>query len=338
MAAARAVAGVGPGRHRQHHVGRAQALRVDQVVRGPLGEHGRGERHPEVPVLDHPVDDADHPGIGRVGQDGAVAEGARAELHAPGAARHHAVGDEQLGDALLDPVARSDLVAALEATLADDGLHLGVGDLGPEIGGPERGGGRNLPAPPALLDVAEIGGAHRVGLVATRGEREEVLDPVLAGEEHVGLDVHEHAAAQGEAGPPVALSHQPGPAQERVLEQRAGPRPPPRRSGARGWRAAAPGGARRGHASGTWRVGPRPGRTRRAGPPRPGSPSARRHRGPAPSPCTRARRTSCRGQGSRRSRRSRGSRGRSGPPRGGRARARGRWRRSRRGRLPSCRW
>ena len=49
-------------RHGQHHVGRGEALGIHEVVVGPLGQHRRRERHPEVAVLDHPVDQPAPPG------------------------------------------------------------------------------------------------------------------------------------------------------------------------------------------------------------------------------------------------------------------------------------
>jgi hypothetical protein len=204
--------------------GEARPFGVHEIVAGALGEHGGSERHPEVAVLDHPVDEPDHARITRIGEDRAVAEGPRAELHAARASRHHPVRDQQLGDALLDAVVERDLVAGVQIALADHRLRLRVGDRGSEIGRAERGGdGGKLPAP-ALREIAQVGRAHRVRLVPARREGEEVLHPVLVGEEHVGLHVHEHAAAQRQAAAAVARVHEPRPVQQEALEQPLGAR------------------------------------------------------------------------------------------------------------------
>ena len=222
MAAARASRACGLGRHGEHHVRRGEALGIHEVLVGPLGQDRRRERHPEVAVLDHPVDERHHAVIRRIGEDGAVAEGARAELHPPRAAGHHAVGHQEVGDARLDPLVIGDGVPVVELALADHRLGVFVGHARPQIRGAERGGRRRHPAAPALLQVPQVGRAHRVRLVPARREGEEVLHPLLARDQHVRLDVHEDAAAEREPRRPVALAHQPDPAQEQILEEPLG--------------------------------------------------------------------------------------------------------------------
>ena len=194
-------------------------FRVEQVVRRALGQDGRREGHPEIAVLDHPVDERHHPRVRRVGEDRAVAERPRAELHAPRAARDHAVRHEELGDLLFYPVVEADLVASLEPALADNGLRILVGHAGTEVGGAEGLHPSRHSAPRAFLEVSEVGRAHRVRLVPAGREGEELLHPVLLADEHVRLDVHEHPAAQGQPRASVPLMHEARPAEKRVFEK-----------------------------------------------------------------------------------------------------------------------
>ncbi len=160
--------------------------------------------------------------VGGIGEDRAVAERPRAELHPARAAGHDAVRDQELRDALLDAVVEGHLVLPLEAPLADDRLRLLVGHRRAQVRRPERLRRGDQAAPRALLHVPEIGGADRVGLVAAGREGEQLLHPVLLPEQHVGLHVHEDAAAQREPPAAVALAHEAAPAQQHVLEQALG--------------------------------------------------------------------------------------------------------------------
>ena len=215
------VAALGIGRERQHHVGRRQPLGIDHVVVLALTQDRRGERHPEVAVLDHPIDGPDHPVIRGIGEDRPVAERARAELHPPGAARHHAIRHQELGDALLDPLVLGHAVPGREVARADQGLDARRVDRRPQVGGAE-GLGRRSDA--GARQPAEVGGADRVGLVAARREHEEIPQPRLLGDEPVGLHVHEDAAAQRQPLAAVTLAHEPRPRQQRVLHDPLGAR------------------------------------------------------------------------------------------------------------------
>ncbi len=62
------------GVEREDHVGSCDLLRVDDVVISALFEHRRRERHPEVAILDHVVDDANDLGLRRIGENGPVAQ------------------------------------------------------------------------------------------------------------------------------------------------------------------------------------------------------------------------------------------------------------------------
>src|SRR5437879_6334376 len=118
------------GRERQHHIRRGEALRVQEIVALALAQHRWREWHPEVPALDHPVDQVDDAVIGRIRQDRAVAESPRPELHAARAARDDAVGPEQLCDLLLDRGVLAHAVAAREVAPLAHGLALRFLDVG----------------------------------------------------------------------------------------------------------------------------------------------------------------------------------------------------------------
>src|SRR3989441_11662715 len=155
--------------------------------------------------------------------DRSIAEGARADLHPPRAPSDDAVGRQQFGDLLLDPLLLADPIAGGEVADADQRLDLAVVEPRAQVGGAERPRRRGRPPPPAELEVAQVGGADRVGLVTAGREDEEIPQPLLFGEAHVRLDVHEDAAAERQPVAAVASPHQARPGQERLLQEALGP-------------------------------------------------------------------------------------------------------------------
>jgi len=205
-------------RERQHHVRRGEPLGIHEIVGLTLAKHRRGERHPEVPALDHPVDHADHAVVGGVREDRAVAERPRPELHAAGAARDDTVRHEQVGDLLLDRVVLAHAVTARQVAPFDHGLDLGFVDVRSEIGRSEGLGRRRHPRSGAEIKVAEVGGADRIRLVAAGWKDEEIAEPALLGDHHVRLHVHEDAAPERQPFAAVALAGEARPAHQRFLE------------------------------------------------------------------------------------------------------------------------
>src|SRR5262250_2339416 len=72
------------------------------------------------------------------------------------------------------------------------------------------------------LRIAEVRRADRVRLVTARRKHEQLSHPLLGADQHVRLDVHEDAAAEGQPIAAVARVHEPRPAQQGVLEHTLG--------------------------------------------------------------------------------------------------------------------
>src|SRR2546427_13298794 len=70
-------------RERQDHVWGRNLLGILDVVVLPLGQHRGGEWHPEVSILDHVIDGANHVRPRGVREDRSVPEGAGTEFHSP---------------------------------------------------------------------------------------------------------------------------------------------------------------------------------------------------------------------------------------------------------------
>ena len=66
---------------RQHHLGAKEVLRVEEILMHRLTTDDRCERHPEVALLDHSVDDSYEILILGVSQDGTIAQCSGTELH-----------------------------------------------------------------------------------------------------------------------------------------------------------------------------------------------------------------------------------------------------------------
>src|SRR5215207_490461 len=75
--------------HLVDHQHRRRGVRLLEVVADALFENGRREGAEGLALLDALVEDLLHVGAARVYYDGAVAEGARAELHPPLEPAHH---------------------------------------------------------------------------------------------------------------------------------------------------------------------------------------------------------------------------------------------------------
>src|SRR4029077_5426128 len=99
----------------------------------------------------------------RVRQDRAVAERARAELHAARAARDDTVGYEQLGDLLLYCGVLAPLVAAGEVATLDPRIDLRIAHVRSEVRGAEGLRGRLHTSGGAQVEIAEVRRADRVG-------------------------------------------------------------------------------------------------------------------------------------------------------------------------------
>jgi hypothetical protein len=68
------------------------------------GEDRWREGHPEVALLDEPVEPPGQVRVGRVGEDRPVSQRSRAVLHAAGAAGHDDAVGEQVGNGVVDVV------------------------------------------------------------------------------------------------------------------------------------------------------------------------------------------------------------------------------------------
>ena len=112
----------GGGLEADHRVGGRGLDGAGDIAVHPFGEAGRGERHPEVTVLGWFVDDADDIGVagmGRMGGDGAVSQGACAELHAIPEPGDDASGRDETGDFRIDVLVAENHVAVGCAGLSE---------------------------------------------------------------------------------------------------------------------------------------------------------------------------------------------------------------------------
>ena len=292
------VAALGAGGEGQHHVGRGQALGIDEVVALALAQHVGANGIQKSRFLIIRLISAHHAEVGRdwPGSSGCPARGRRTPC-APGAARHHAVARPAARRCAPRSARGSRHAVPLgHVTRADHRLGLLVGHArgrdrpgrraAARAAGPDARTGRDSPGRPRRPRSTR---RRRRGTRRDRRTHSSSASRMLA---FTFMNTPPPSASRSAA---VALVHQPRPSAAALLEQ-------PLRAAGDGVEAQAERGAQRGAGSarrgaatrsGAGRPSVRPKTSRSAAAAR-SARACRRRRAPCPSPCTRARRTSCR--------------------------------------------
>ena len=213
---------------RQQHVGTV-AIEVEPR-RDVLPRHARREGAEGLAALDLEVERLLHGRRAGVGQDGAVAEGAWAELHPALEPAHHLARDQRRDRGLHQLVVREHLVAC--AGRIQRTADLVRFEAGTEQGSPHGVSARFALQAPVLARTARNPrfpehfvarrqrGAERAPGVARRGLDPHVVEPAIPQDLAVGYTVERDAAGQTQARDAGLLAQRAGQPQHRFLDHR----------------------------------------------------------------------------------------------------------------------
>ena len=176
------------------HVGQAGAGRDIEPAVDFLQRDGGRERPERFALLDHGVDPVAHFGMAGIGQDAAIAEGARAEFHRAAIPRQHAALRDQLGGGGAGFFQRGEFAGRR----FDWKTRRGPWHRLIVVGGTEQRDGHALVGDGAVFGGEIKRGAQRGAVVAGGGLDIEIVEEAGAQEMAIGGAVEGNAARQGE--------------------------------------------------------------------------------------------------------------------------------------------